>query len=386
MAVLRGHPWVYREGIARAGEGLRSGDAVALSGCEGQHLGAGLWDAESPIAVRVFALGDSRTVDAGLIAARVGQAARFRDGQFDQNGETTAYRLCNGEGDRVPGLVLDRYDRACVMRLDGNALLAWVPRLVPALVPLLQERGVTCLALRHAANTKELDAGTTKLTPLWGSEIPERIWVREYGMRMEVDLWRGQKTGAFLDQRENRRRVRMEFAKQARVLNLFSYAGGFSIAAALGGAAHVTSVDLASGAHASAQRSLRENSLVLDNHSFVTSDVFSFLETARAQGRRFDLIISDPPSFAPSERKKPKAVAAYRKLHAAAVAVLEEGGVFCAASCSSHLSAEDFLATLDEAALGGRALSVRAVYGQPSDHPSLAAWPEGRYLKFVVLG
>lgn len=383
MAVLRGHPWVYREGIARSAQGLRSGDWVGLQGTEKHALGFGLWDAESPIAVRVFSRAEQPQPDADFLARQIGSAISKRDGQFDQNGPTTAYRLCNGEGDRVPGLVLDRYDWVCVMRLDGHALLPWVPRIVPLLVPQLKARGIRCLCLR---DPQPADEKAAKCSLLWGDKIPERIWISEYGMRMEVDLWHGQKTGAFLDQRENRRLVRAHLSKNAGVLNLFSYAGGFSIAAALGGASHVTSVDLASGAHASAQRSLRENSLELDKHSFVTSDVFAFLETARAQGRRFDLVISDPPSFAPSERRKAKAVQAYRKLHAAAASVLAQGGVLCAASCSSHLPAEEFLATLDDSVLGGHALRVRSVYGQPEDHPSLPAWPEGRYLKFVVLG
>jgi 23S rRNA (cytosine1962-C5)-methyltransferase len=205
-------------------------------------------------------------------------------------------------------------------------------------------------------------------------------------MSMEVDLGRGQKTGAFLDQRENRARVRELSGSAGRALNLFSYAGGFSIAAALGGAERVTSVDIASGGHASAQRSFRENGVDPSAHEFVTADVFDYLERARRSGQRFDLVISDPPSFAPSEKARPRALAAYRKLHGAAAAVVAEGGVLCAASCSSHVTLDDFLSTLDDAALGRSDFVVREIHGQPADHPTLAAWPEGRYLKMVVLG
>jgi 23S rRNA (cytosine1962-C5)-methyltransferase len=210
--------------------------------------------------------------------------------------------------------------------------------------------------------------------------------VKERGVQMEVDLARGQKTGAFLDQRENRARVRALAAGGKRVLNLFSYAGGFSVAAALGGAQRVTSVDSAAAAHATAQRTFRANSVDPGAHAFVSADVFAFLEQARARGDRYDLVISDPPSFAPSERAKPKAISAYRRLHAAAAGVLAEGGLFCAASCSSHVSLEDFAATLDDAALGRDDLRLLAVFGQPEDHPTLPAWFEGRYLKFVILG
>src|SRR5262249_55188048 len=149
-----------------------------------------------------------------------------------------------------------------------------------------------------------------------------------------------------------------------RTLNLFSYAGGFSIRAALGGASHVTSVDIASGAHATAQESFRLNDLDPAAHAFVTADVFVFLESAKKDGRRFDLVISDPPSFAPNEKSKPRALAAYRKLHRACVEVLAPGGLLCAASCSSHVDAELFLSTLDERATG-RPFRLLSLHGPP---------------------
>jgi len=208
--------------------------------------------------------------------------------------------------------------------------------------------------------------------------------VRENSMAMVVDLARGQKTGAFLDQRDNRARVR-SLARGKTVLNLFSYAGGFSIAASLGGATHVTSVDLAQAAHATAQLSLQANAIDARTHAWVTADAFVFLESAAKKGSRWDLVISDPPSFAPSEKALPRAIAAYRKLHGACAAVLAPGGVLCASSCSSHVDAEQFAATLDDTALGRSDMSLVGLHGSPWDHPTVAAWPEGRYLKFAVL-
>ena len=375
-AVRRGHPWVYREGVARPPKGLATGAAVELSDEEGGSLGRGLWDAGSPIAVRVFDQARGPALDAGVLAARVVAATARRDGRFDA--ETTAYRLCNGEGDRAPGMVVDRYGEVAVLRLDTDA---WTPHLAAvarALVVPLAERGVRSIALRIAGD------GGRKIEVLAGPAPPDRVVVRERGMAMEVDLSFGQKTGAFLDQRENRARVRA-LARGKRVLNLFSYAGGFSIAAALGGAKHVTSVDVAAAAHATAQRTFRANDVDPAAHAFVSADVFAFLDQARARGQRFDLVISDPPSFAPSERARSRALTAYRKLHGAAAAVLDAGGVFCAASCSSHVNAEDFVSTLDDAALARDDLRLCDLFGQPDDHPSLPAWPEGRYLKLAVL-
>ncbi|MGK3989676.1 class I SAM-dependent rRNA methyltransferase [Sorangium sp. So ce136] len=397
-AVRRGHPWVYRDGIAaggnaaqrgerRRGEPARggaaaSGDVVELSAEGATFLGRGLWDAESAIAVRVFQRAQAPQLDERALAERLERAFALRDGWFAGR-DTTAYRLCNGEGDRVPSLVIDRYDRAAVVRLDGGMLAPWIDRLLPHLARALGARGVRSIGLRAPAGNA--DAEGKKLAHLHGPPLPDRLFVRETGVAMEVDLARGQKTGAFLDQRDNRARVRALAAGRRRVLNLFSYAGGFSVAAALGGAGRVTSVDSASAAHASAQRTFRENGVDPAAHEFVTADAFDFLEKAHARGDRYDLIICDPPSFAPNERVKPRALGAYRRLHTAVARVLDRGGVLCAASCSSHITAEDFLATLDDATLERDDLRVRAIHGQPEDHPTLPAWWEGRYLKFVVL-
>lgn len=379
QAVRRGHPWVWREAVARAPRSLKSGDAVALVDETGATLGRGLWDAASPIAARVYLRGAER-IDERRLMELAERAFAGRDGVFDP-GDTDAYRLCNGEGDRIPALVVDRYVDVAVLRLDGELLEPWLPRLLPGLSKALAARGVRTVARRVAA-----DGDRARLRTLHGRDAPERITVRERGMVMEVDLHHGQKTGAFLDQRENRARVRALGARHPRVLNLFSYAGGFSVAAALGGATRVTSVDSAAAAHATAQRTFRANGLDPGAHAFVSADVFDFLARAQARGERWDLVICDPPSFAPSERAKPRALAAYRKLHAAAVGVLAEGGTLCAASCSSHVTAEDFLSTLDEQSLGGRALCLRELHGQPADHPTLPAWPEGRYLELAILG
>ncbi|KYF69468.1 class I SAM-dependent rRNA methyltransferase [Sorangium cellulosum] len=403
-AVRRGHPWVYRDGIAGGGENAvqrgerrrgerapraagaaATGDVVELSAEGAPFLGRGLWDAESAIAVRVFQRTQAPPLDERALAERLERAFALRDGWFAGR-DTTAYRLCNGEGDRVPSLVIDRYDRAAVVRLDGEMLAPWLDRLLPHLARALGARGVRSIGLRaRAPSSASGDAEGKKLAHLHGPPLPDRLFVREMGVAMEVDLARGQKTGAFLDQRDNRARVRALAAGRRRVLNLFSYAGGFSVAAALGGAGRVTSVDSASAAHASAQRTFRENGVDPAAHEFVTADAFDFLEKARARGDRYDLIICDPPSFAPSERARPRALGAYRRLHTAVARVLDRGGLLCAASCSSHITAEDFLATLDDATLERDDLRVRAIHGQPEDHPTLPAWWEGRYLKFVVL-
>lgn len=379
MAIRRGHPWVWRQGIQRGGEGLAAGAVVSVRDQAGMALGHGLWDPRSPIAVRVFTRADEK-LDIDLIVRRIERAIERREAFIDAEA-TNAYRLCNGEGDRVPGLVLDRYGDVVIARLDGDILKSLLEPIANRLLPRLRDRGIRSLAKRLPRDERTTE---DKTELLFGPPLPAKTVVLENGVRMVVDLARGQKTGAFLDQRENRARVR-ELSRGRRVLNLFSYAGGFSTAAALGGAAHVTSVDIAHAAHATAQSSMRENGLDPAKHAFVTADAFAFLEAARKRNESWDLVISDPPSFAPNEKALPRALGAYRKLHEACAAVLSPGGIFCAASCSSHVTPDAFLATLDDASLPRANLSVVAFHGAGADHPITAAFPEGRYLKFAIL-
>jgi 23S rRNA (cytosine1962-C5)-methyltransferase len=217
-----------------------------------------------------------------------------------------------------------------------------------------------------------------------------RVEVREHAVPFLVDLLKGQKTGAFLDQRENRRRIGELVARckasglGVRVLNLFSYTGGFSQRAALAGGT-VTSVDIAAAAHATAQESFRLAGIDPRAHTFAAADAFAFLDRAKTRGETWDVVISDPPSFAPSERAKPKAISAYRTLHRACAAVLARSGTFVAASCSSHVSLEELASTLDDAALARSDLRVLELHGSPPDHPTLPSFPEGRYLKLAIL-
>ncbi len=282
----------------------------------------------------------------------------------------------------MPGFVVDRYDTVAVARTDGEAATTRIGQLALAIGPTLEAWGVRTLV--HRIGSVRNKGEPPRFDLLRGELPPDIVRVEEHGVPFFVDLRRGQKTGAFLDQRDNRRRVG-RLACGRRVLNLFSYAGGFSLHAALGGATHVTSVDLAAGAHATAQASLRAANVDSSTQTFVLADVGAFLDGARARGDSWDLIVSDPPSFAPSEKSLPRALAAYRALHRACADVLAPGGMLCAASCSSHVDAPSFLSTLDDTATGGRELSVLGLHGAGSDHPTLAAFPEGRYLKFAIL-
>jgi 23S rRNA (cytosine1962-C5)-methyltransferase len=219
---------------------------------------------------------------------------------------------------------------------------------------------------------------------LYGS-LPGAPWsLRELHWRMEVDVLEGQKTGWFLDQRENRRRV-FELARGRRVANLFSYTGGFSLAAALGGAAAVASIDISAPATAAARRNFELNGLDPDDYLFAAVDAFDWLAAEVAAGHNWDLIIVDPPSFAPNARSVPAALKAYRRLLQGAASLVADDGLVAAASCSSHIDFPDLEGVFAAGvAAAGRNLQILERRGPGVDHPELTAFPEGRYLKFVL--
>lgn len=390
-SIRRGHPWLFQSAVVRVLEPGASRNGAPASGVivdlvdeAGQPSGCGVWDPISPIAVRVWSLDPRARVDSQMFRARLERAVDVRRRLF-ADGMTTAYRLLNGEGDRVPAFVVDRYADVAVLRVDGDAAKDVAGELLRDVEAPLRAFGITTL-LERTGRRGEAPA----LRPMFGP-LREKVEVKEHGVPFVVDLARGQKTGAFLDQRENRRRIGALVARRARasgrpvrVLNLFSYTGGFSLHAALAGGT-VTSVDVAMAAHATAQESFRLAGVDPRAHTFVSADCFAWLEAAAKRGDRWDVVISDPPSFAPSEKAKPKGLAAYRALHRACADVLAEGGTFVAASCSSHVTAEDFAGTLDDAALGRADLRLLEQFGPPADHPTLPAFPEGRYLKLAVL-
>lgn len=369
-----GHPWLWRDAIqpGRAAPG----ELVEVVDGGGRFVASGFAQA-GPIAARVLSThrGDDL---AGLVRARVASALALRRRVVDGLGsETDAYRLLHGEGDGLPGVVVDVYAGWAVVKYDGDA----PERALGAHVLTALEESLPDLAgvlVRHGRG----DDKTSALVR--GRAAPSPILVHEHGMKLLADLEAGQKTGLFLDHREGRRRVRA-LARGARVLNLYGYVGGFSVAAGLGGADHVETVDVAAPAIRLAEAAWKENGLDPGRHVGVASDVPAYLAHLREQKERFDLVVADPPSFAPSEDAVPAALKSYRLLHRACLRLLAPGGLYLAASCSSHVPSERFERTLfDAAEKAGVTLQVLERWGAPADHPRLLAFPEGDYLKCVV--
>ena len=300
---------------------------------------------------------------------------------------TTGYRLVHGESDGLPGVVADRYDRFAVVKLYSAGLTPHRGAIVEAIRAEAGDlQGVFGRDEIPRVDLVGDEGGAPAGRVLWGAEPPERIAIDEHGMQVLVDVRRGQKTGHFLDQRENRRMVRELAAGRREALNLFSYTGGFSVAAALGGASHVVSVDVDQDAIALARENFRANGLDPADHAFATTDAFELLAAYRREGRRFDLVVCDPPAFAKSQRAVDAAVAGYASLNRAALAVLAPGGLLVTASCSARVSPDQFFDAVKEAAYKARVdLQLVRETRQPPDHPISPQFREGRYLKCLVL-
>jgi len=299
----------------------------------------------------------------------------LRRSLFDE--ATTGYRLMNGEGDAAPGLVVDIYGGTAVLKLDGagpcgfwqaEGIAEWLSR----------EVNLSVVYERRKERGREG-------RPLAGAEPSGPVKFLENGLKFTSDVVRGQKTGFFLDQRDNRHLIR-RLAAGRSMLNLFAYTGGFSIAAGVGGAKQVTTVDLAQPAIDAAQEHWQVNGLDAGQHDAVAVDAFEFIEDATTRRRRWDIVVVDPPSFAPNQESVSKARAAYQSLIAGGARCTVPGGLLAAASCSSHIDSSMFLEICEEGISEARRRgTVLAIQGQPADHPTPLALPEFRYLKFVLM-
>jgi 23S rRNA (cytosine1962-C5)-methyltransferase len=369
----RGHPWVYQDAL-RELPPAEAGSQARLFDRRGRYeIARGFYDPNSPIAFRVCTLSPNQSPSDGWVRRQLEQALRLRRSLFDR--QTTGFRLCHGEGDGLPGLVCDLYGQFAVIQLDGDGpagfydtagVAAWLVEMLSVQGVYLQQRGTI---------------GQWLIGTAPGQPVP----FLENGVRFTANPVDGQKTGFFLDQRENRAQIRT-VAADKRVLNLFGYTGGFSVYAGLGGAADVTTIDLAAPALAMAEDHWQLNKLDPVHHRTVTADAFQFLEEAAQQEKQWDLVILDPPSFAPSEKAVAGARAAYQKLIAAGAAVTAPQGLLAAASCSSHIDLSTFLNLCEEGvSQARRRATVLAIHGQPPDHPAPLALPEFRYLKFVLI-
>jgi 23S rRNA (cytosine1962-C5)-methyltransferase len=378
-----GHPWVFRKAVEKAPSRLPPGAIVDVTE-DGRFVARGYYDPHSAISVRILTREPAEAIDAAFWRRRVARAVALRRELVHG---TSGWRIVHGEADGLPGVVADRYDRFAVLKLYSAGLTPHRAEIVDAL--RAEVEGLAGVFGRDEIPRDDQDEGEGGAPAgrvLWGAEPPERIEIDEHGMKVLVDVRRGQKTGHFLDQRENRRMVRELAAGRAEALNLFSYTGGFSVAAALGGASHVVSVDVDRDAIALARENFRANGLDPADHAFAAEDCFELLARYKREGRRFDLVVCDPPAFAKSQKAVEGAIAGYASLNRAALAVLAPGGLLVTASCSARVPAEQFADAVKEAAYKAKVdLALVRETRQPPDHPVSLQFKEGRYLKCLVL-
>lgn len=383
-AVRHGHPWVYPDRIRASNRPGNLGDLAALYDPHDRFLGLGLFDPESPIRIRILHAGPPVTLDDVWWFGRLDQALERRLPHFDPS-LTTGWRCIHGENDGWPGLVLDRYQDRFVLKLYSAV---WLPRLDAIVALLVQRLHPRSLILRLSRNIAPL-AGDRFLRRdgdlLAGEPITEPAVFLEHGLRFEADPVRGQKTGFFLDQRDNRQVVG-SLAAGAAVLNAFSFSGGFSLHAARGGAADITDLDISPHALASARRNVALNQhlpeVAAARHETVQADTFDWL--AQATDRSFDLVVLDPPSMARRAQERDGALAAYARLARLGAARVRAHGWLVAASCSAHVTAADFFETVRrETRQPGLAFTQWRTTGHPLDHP--ATFPEAHYLKAIYL-
>lgn len=378
--VAAGHPWVFESSITSSTGDARTGDLAVVFDAKRRFQGIGLYDAGSPIRVKVLHHGDPVEITPAWWQQRF-TAALDRRSSLLGSTSTTGFRWVHGENDGFPGLVVDRYEAAVVVKLYSAAWVPHLPTVVAALESVLAPELVVVRLSRALQQPGGCDLADG--TVVVGEPPAGPVLFRENDLVLEADLVAGQKTGHFLDQRDNRRLVGAG-AAGARVLDAFSCTGGFSVAAAAGGARFVHSVDLSGRALEAARRGFDRNrhlpAVRRCRHQVTVGDAFDVMAALRDGGHRFDVVVVDPPSFAHDQAGVARALRAYRRLTGLAVGLVEDGGLLVQASCSSRVADDDFFAEVHRSAVaaGSRLEEVRRT-GHPLDHP--IGFQHGAYLK-----
>lgn len=385
--VRSGHPWVFEGAIRSVSRDGAPGDLAVIFDTDRRFAAIGLWDPDSPIRVKVLHTGRPTQIDRNWFDQRIATAVARRSPLAMSSGTptaTTAYRVVHGENDGMPGLVVDRYGHIAVLKLYSAA---WIPHLGELLPALQSHLPVASIVLRVARSMNESQLhGLSAGMSLVGPDVDGPIPFLEHGLHFEADVIHGQKTGHFLDQRDNRVMVG-GMSQGARVLDLFSCTGGFSVHAAAGGARLVHSVDASPFAVEAARRNMTLNlslaAVAACRHETTVGEAFATLEAMGQERRRYDVVVVDPPSFAQNKDSVPRALAAYERLAALAIVLVERNGVLVQASCSSRVPEPDFARAVHAgAAQAGFELEEIRRTGHPLDHP--IGFREGAYLKCIV--
>ncbi|MBE3558393.1 MAG: class I SAM-dependent rRNA methyltransferase [Ktedonobacteraceae bacterium] len=378
-SLLGGHLWIFSGALQQPPHWIEAGGLVDVKSATGKFVARGYYNPRTDIAIRILTHDVDEDIDGEFFRRRVRRAIELR--RVFEPEQTNAYRLVNAEGDGLPGLIVDWYADILVAQVHTLGMQRLRPLLIGA---LMQETGARGLLLRNDSQGRRREGLEIEKPEVVAGVVPLQVTIRENGIQFLVDPWQGQKTGFFLDQRDKRAALR-KYARDSRVLNCFSYTGGFSVYAALaGGETHVTSVDISAPAIEAARQQFGLNGLEAAAHEFVVADVFDYLEEAQRDGELFDVVVLDPPAFARTESARAQALKAYRRLNTLAMQVLRPEGILLSCSCSGAVKMDDLLGVLALSAQRlARPVQILESYTHGVDHPINLAMPETSYLKAV---
>jgi len=378
-SLYSGHAWIFSGALQQPPRWVSTGEILDIKSATGQFVARGYYNPQTDIAIRILTRDIDEAIDLDFLRKRVRCAVELR--QVFDPAQTNAYRLIHAEGDGLPGLVVDYYAGILVVQIHTAGMEHLRPLLIEA---LMLETGASGILMRNDGQARRREGLEVEEPVVVAGEVPEQIVVVENGVRFTVDFWQGQKTGFFLDQRDKREALQ-KYVHGKRVLNCFSYTGGFSVYAALASEeARVTSVDISESAIQIARQQFALNGLDTELHEFITEDVFSYLERSRETGEQFDVVVLDPPAFAKSQNARQQALKAYRRLNTLGMQVLKRGGILLSCSCSGVVGMDDLLGVLSQSAQRQRRpVQVLESYTHGVDHPMNLAMPETVYLKTV---
>ena len=375
FSLQRLHPWVFSGAIAKKEPTIKEGDLAEIFSSKNEFLATGYY-ANGSIAVRIISW-EQQVIDLNFWTEKIAKAWNYRKHLGILNEKTNVCRLFFGEGDGVPGLIIDYYNGHVVLQAHSYGVYLHRDVIAEAIKKALGSE-LKSIYDKSAETLSKHFAGEVSNSSLFGT--PEEIEVKENGHLFKVDFVKGQKTGFFIDQRDNRQLL-SHFSRGKKVLNTFSYTGGFSVYAAAAGATEVVSIDVSQPAIDMCARNIGLNGLV--NHTGIAIDTFEYLKDKKDQ---FDVIVLDPPAFAKSRDSKHNAVQAYKRLNATAMKLIRKNGILFTFSCSGVVDKYLFYNTITAAAMeSGRNIRVLHYLNQPADHPVTPFFPEGEYLKGMVL-
>ena len=379
-SLKRRHPWIFSGAVEKVDGEPASGETVLVKSA-GQPLAVAAWSPQSQICARVWSFDPGTRIEKTFFDSVIKKAVQLR-ASLPAARHSNALRLVHGESDGLPGLVVDRYADVLVVQFLSAGAEHWREAILDALA---EATGSEAIYERSDAEVRQLEGLAPMTGFARGNREAKRCPIVEHGLNFRVDVEAGQKTGFFLDQRDNRQRVR-ELAEGREVLDAFCYTGGFSVAALAGGAARVTAVESSAPALEVARENVNANSMDISRISFEQADVFAYQRLLRDRGQSFGLVVLDPPKFAPTAAQAKNAARAYKDINLMALKLLAPGGLLATFSCSGGVSAELFQSIVAGAAAdAGVDAKIIERFGAAADHPVALSFPEGDYLKGLLL-